>query len=353
MAAEFHALEVAEVDRLTDASVTITFAVPPELAGEFRFIPGQHLIVRAEIDGEDVRRSYSICTSSNSGELRVAVKQLEGGAFSTFANNELAAGDVLEVTAPVGEFTIETSPDHREHYLAIAAGSGITPVMSMVASVLEDEAASRFTLIYGNRDIMSVMFLEELGRLKDRYPSRFVLIHVLSRETNVIPLLDGRLDESKLAELLATVIDADTVDGWYLCGPSGVVEAARKVLRDRGIDGSVIHDELFYAGDTPAAPIAADDGGGAMVRVTLNGRTTAVVVDPEGASILNHVLAVRPDAPFSCKSGACASCRALITDGEVRMDRNWALSGAEVERGQVLTCQSHPVSPLVELTYDR
>lgn len=353
MAAEFHALEVAAVDRLTDTSVTVRFTVPPELDDTFTFIPGQHVILRKDIGGEDVRRSYSICTSANSGDLRVAVKELEGGAFSTYANNELAAGDVLEVTSPVGEFTIATSPDHHNHYLAIAAGSGITPVMSMIASVLEDEPDSRFTLIYGNRDTRSVMFVEELGRLKDRYPSRFVLVHVLSREPNVIPLLDGRLDEAKLAELLATVIDADTVDGWYLCGPSGVVEAARSVLGERGVDASIIHDELFYAGDTPAAPAAADDPAGATVRITLNGRTTTLVVDPEGASILNHVLAVRPDAPFSCKSGACASCRAIVTEGEVRMDRNWALSGAEVEHGDVLTCQSHPVSDVVELTYDR
>ncbi len=353
MAAEFHSLEVASVDRLTDASVTIRLAVPPDLADHYRFIPGQHVIVRREVDGNDVRRSYSLCTSANSGELRVAVKQLDGGAFSTYANKEMTQGDLLEVTLPVGEFTIETDAGNASHYLAIAAGSGITPIMSMIATVLEDEPNSRFTLVYGNRNSMSVMFLEELSDLKDRYPSRLVLIHVLSRESNVIPLYDGRIDGAKLDELFSTVIDAHSVDRWYLCGPSGVVEAARKTLAALGVDEAAIHDELFYAGDEVRPQIPADDPEGSIVRFTLNGRTSTVVIDPAGLSILDHALVVRPDAPFSCQSGACASCRAVVTAGEVRMDRNWALSDAEVERGEVLTCQSHPVSESVELTYDR
>ncbi len=352
MAAEFHALQVAAVDRLTDASVAITFAVPPELAETYRFIPGEHVIVRREIDGEDVRRSYSICTSANSGELRVAVKQLDGGAFSTFANTELRAGDHLEVTPPVGEFTIETDPGNAGHYLAIAAGSGITPVMAMIATVLEDEPESRFTLIYGNRNSMSVMFTDELGALKDRYPSRFHLLHILSREPNLIPLYDGRIDVAKLEELFATVVDADTVDGWYLCGPSGVVEAARKTLAARGVDEADIHHELFYAGDEARPAISADDPEGSTVRITLNGRTSTLIVDPDGAPILDHALAARPDAPFSCRSGACASCRAQLISGKVRMDRDWALVADEVAAGQILTCQSHPVTEAVELTYD-
>ena len=332
--------------------MTIRFAVPRDLADAYRFIPGQHVIVREEVEGEDVRRSYSICTSANSGELRVAVKQLDGGAFSTYANKELAAGDRLEVTLPVGEFTIDTKDGNAKQYLAIAAGSGITPIISMIATVLEDEPDSRFTLVYGNRNSMSVMFLDELSDLKDRYPSRFVLIHVLSRESNVIPLYDGRIDVPKLEELFSTVINAASVDGWYLCGPSGVVEAARKALAALGVDEAAIHDELFYAGDEVRPQIPADDREGSAVKFTLNGRTSTVVIDPDGLSILDHALVVRPDAPFSCQSGACASCRALVTEGQVRMDRNWALSDAEVAGGHVLTCQSHPVSETVELTYD-
>ena len=352
MAAEFHTLEVGSVDRLTDASVAIRFAVPSELRDAYRFVPGQHVIVRGVIHGEDVRRSYSICTSANSGELRVAVKHLDGGTFSTFANTDLAVGDRLDVTLPVGDFTITTEPGQAKRYLAIAAGSGITPIMSMIATVLEDEPKSQFTLVFGNRDSMSVMFLDELGALKDRYPSRLVLMHVLSRETSAIPLYDGRIDVAKLDELFSTVIDADSIDGWYLCGPSGMVEAARRALAARGVDEADIHDELFYAGDEVRVEIPADDPEGSTVRFTLNGRTSTLVIDPDGLPILDHALSARPDAPFSCRSGACASCRALVTDGEVRMDRNWALSDDEVAAGQVLTCQSHPVSETVELTYD-
>ncbi len=352
MAAEFHTLEVDSVERLTDASVAIRFAVPSELREAYRFVPGQHVIVRSVLDGEDVRRSYSICTSANSGELKVAVKHLEGGAFSTFANTELTAGDRLDVTLPVGDFTITTDPGHSMRYLAIAAGSGITPIMSMIATVLEDEPNSQFTLVFGNRDSMSVMFLDELSALKDLYPSRLVVMHVFSREANAIPLYDGRIDVGKLEELFSIVIDANSIDGWYLCGPSGMVEAARKAVAARGVDEADIHDELFYAGDEVRAEIPADDPEGSTVRFTLNGRTSTLVIDPDGLPILDHALSARPDAPFSCRSGACASCRAVVTQGEVRMDRNWALSASEVAAGQVLTCQSHPVSETVELTYD-
>jgi len=352
VAAEFHTLEVASVEPLTEDSVAFRFAVPPELGDAYRFLPGQHVIVRRDIDGEDVRRSYSICTSANSGELRVAVKRLDGGAFSTFANKGLAVGDRLDVTLPVGDFTISTDPGHAKHYLAIAAGSGITPVMSLVATVLEDEPDSRFTLVYGNRNSMSVMFVDDLGALKDRYPSRLVLMHILSREPNAIPIFEGRIDVAKLEELFSTVIDADSVDGWYLCGPSGVVEAARKTLAARGVDDAIVFDELFYAGDEVRTPIPADDPEGSTVRFTLNGRTSTLVIDPDGAPILDHALSARPDAPFSCRSAACASCRAQLIEGEVRMDRNWALSDDEVSAGHILTCQSHPVTDTVELSYD-
>lgn len=353
MAAEFHSLEVTAVEPLTDDAVAVRFAVPPQLSDAYRFLPGQHVTVRCEIGGEDVRRSYSICTSANSGELRVGIKRLDGGAFSTYANRDLGPGDRLDVTLPVGDFAITTQPDHAKHYLAIAAGSGITPVISMIATVLEDEPNSRFTLVYGNRSSMSVMFLDELGALKDRYPSRLVVMHILSREANAIPLYEGRLDVAKLEELFATVIDAESVDGWYLCGPAGVIEAARKTLAARGIDEAIVHDELFFAGGDTGASVPADDPDGSTVRFTLAGRTSTLVIDPDGAPILDHALAVRPEAPFSCRSGACASCRAQLLDGEVRMDRNWALSDEEVAAGHVLTCQSHPLTDFVELTYDR
>lgn len=350
--AEFHTLTVASVEPLTDDSVVVTFDVPEDLRDLYSHTPGQHLIMRATIDGEDVRRSYSICSPIGTRSPRVGIKRLNGGTFSTFAHEQLRAGDELEVTPPAGEFTIEPSSLNRSHYAAFAAGSGITPVLSMVSSILESEPKSMFTLIFGNRDGRSVMFLDELDALKSSYPDRFVLLHVLSRESHTIPLLEGRIDEEKVDQLLETVIDPASVDSWYLCGPRGMVDAVRGTLEGRGVDASLINDELFFAGDVEEIDVAADDAVGSTVRFTLDGRTSTAIVASDGAPILDHVLAIRPEGPFSCRSGACASCRARVTEGEVRMDRNWSLSADEVAAGQILTCQSHPVSDVVELTYD-
>ncbi len=351
-AAEFHELSVASVDEITDESVRVTFEIPADLVSAYAHVPGQHVIVRATIEGETVRRSYSICSKPEAGVLQVGIKHLPGGAFSSFANTALAKGDVVEVTLPTGDFTIATDADNAGHYIAIVAGSGITPVLSMIEAVLAEESRSRFTLIFGNKDGRSVMFLDDLDRLKNAYPDRFVMFNVLSRESNAIPMFEGRLDEDKLIQLLTTVIDAATATEWYLCGPSGVVEAARSVLARGGVSAEKVHDELFYAGGDAPARIADDDTVGSEVFVTIGGRTSRLIVDPDGAPILDHVLSVRPEAPFSCRSGACASCRAQMTAGEVRMDRNWALEDVEVQAGQILTCQSHPVSDVVELTYD-
>jgi len=352
MAAEFHTLTIDRVEPVTDSSVAVTFVVPESLVERFAHEPGQHVIVKTEIEDETVRRSYSVCSPSGSAELTVGIKHLNGGVFSTYANEVLSAGDTIEVTPPTGDFTIATDAHNESHYIAIVAGSGITPVLSMISSVLETEPASRFTLIYGNRDGRSIMFLDELDALKNRYTDRFVLIHILSRESHAIELFEGRLDEEKLVQLFSTVVDAGTATDWYLCGPSGMVQAARTVLAAGGVLEDNIHDELFFAGDDAAAVAVSDDLVGSEVKFTLNGRTSTVIVDPDGAPILDHALAVRPDAPFSCRSGACASCRARVTEGEVVMDRNWSLNQEEVDAGQILTCQSHPVSDVVEITYD-
>lgn len=352
MAAEFHTLTVERVEPITDNSVAVTFDVPEELADTFAHEAGQHVIVKATIDGENVRRSYSICSLAGSTDLTIGIKHLNGGVFSTYANTNLSVGDTIEVTPPTGDFTIATSPGNENHYIAIVAGSGITPVLSMVSSVLATEPASRFTLIYGNRDGQSVMFLDELDSLKNRYPERFVIFHILSRESQAIDLFEGRIDEEKLIRLFSTVVDAGTATDWYLCGPSGMVRAAQSVLKAGGVPEGNIHDELFFAGDDTSFVAASDDAFGSEVQFTLNGRTSTVIVDPAGAPILDHALAARPDTPFSCRSGACASCRARVTVGEVVMDRNWSLNQEEVDAGQILTCQSHPVSEVVELTYD-
>lgn len=351
--AEFHRLTVVAVERLTDEAVAIEFTVPSELRPEFRFIAGQHVIVRREIDGHDVRRSYSLCVPADSGRLRVAVKQVPDGLFSTFALKELTPGMTLDVTPPIGDFFVVPDSSRRARYCAIAAGSGITPVLSIVATLLEKEPESEVYLIYGNRHGGSVMFLDELADLKDRYLDRFVLIHVLSRESTDIPLFAGRLDFTKIGELLDAVIPVASIDRWFLCGPLGVVEAAQAVLRARGVADEAVSHELFYDQRPPQMPRdVAGAADGATVRFTLGGRTSQVRVSPTGPPILDYVLSVRSDAPFSCRNGACASCRALVIDGAVEMHHNWCLTDAEVAAGQVLTCQSRPTTERVELTYD-
>lgn len=350
---EFHTLRVAAVERLTDDAVAVTFSVPDELVETFRYLPGQHVTLRTHIDGADIRRSYSICAPATSGALRVGIKRLPGGVFSNWANDELHADQALEVMAPIGEFTIEPDPARGLHYGAIAAGSGITPILSHVSTVLAVEPDSRFTLIFGNRESRSVMFLEELEGLKDRYLDRFNLIHVLSREETSVPLFSGRIDEEKLDALLSTVVDAATVDHWYLCGPYQMVESAHRVLLDRGVPEARVHTELFFSEPIDLPPPAPPDTTGyTEVRFELGGRFSTVMVDPSGAPILDHALAVRNELPFSCRGGMCTTCKARVLDGEVRMDKNWSLTDAEIADGYVLTCQAHPVSDAVELTYD-
>jgi len=351
--AEFHPLAVASVEPLTADSVAVELSVPDELAAEFEFCAGQHIVVRHEIDGHDVRRSYSLCVPAGSGRVRVAVRHLPGGLFSSFANHELQPGMILHVTRPIGEFTFDPRNGRRAIYCAIAAGSGITPIISIVATMLEQEPQSELILIYGNRHGGSVMFLEELAELKDRFLGRLSLVHVLSRESNTIPLLEGRLSRPKIADLLDSLVPVSDVARWFLCGPLGVVQAARSELRSRGVADTLIADELFFDERPPETPrVVAGEEVGAAVRFTLGGRTSEVMVDPDGPPILDYVLSVRSDAPFSCRSGACASCRAVVIRGEVAMHHNWCLTDDEVAAGQVLSCQSRPTTDRVEISYD-
>jgi len=350
----FETLTVARIEPLTDNAVAITFAIPDDLAETYRFIPGQHIAIRADIDGQDIRRTYSICADAASNRLRIGVKRIEGGVFSSFATTDLSPGDDLEVAPPYGEFTIEPAADKAAHYGAIAAGSGITPVLSMIYSVLAAEPKSRFTLLFGNRSSTSIMFLEELEGLKDRYPERFHLIHVLSREAQIIPILSGRLDEKRLGELLDGVVDAASVDSWYLCGPYEMVHAARAVLAARGVGPDQIHDELFFAEPAPPVPSVAeiDTAGMAQVTFTLDGRTATVPVDPDGEPILAYALEERRDTPYSCRGGMCTTCKAQVIDGDAKMDLNFALADEDLAKGYILTCQAHPKSETLTITFD-
>jgi ring-1,2-phenylacetyl-CoA epoxidase subunit PaaE len=349
-------LRVAEVERLTDDALAITFDVPDELRELFAFVPGQHLALVREQDGEEVRRSYSICSPIH-GPLRVAVKLLPDGVFSTWAHRELKSGDELRVLPPSGRFTLSPDPARTQHYAAIAAGSGITPVLSILASILAIEPGSRCTLIYGNRSTRSIMFLEELEGLKNRYRERLQLIHILSREPQEVELAEGRIDGPKLEQLLDLLLPPETVDEWFLCGPFGMVERARAVLRERRVPGSSVHRELFHGDETspPRAAKASRPAGepdaGAAVTFILDGRHSVVTV-AEGVAILDAALSVRPDAPYACKGGVCGTCRCRVTEGEVRMDHSYALEADEIDAGVVLACQSHPLTDTVVLNFD-
>ncbi|CAL9517513.1 1,2-phenylacetyl-CoA epoxidase, subunit E [Streptomyces sp. enrichment culture] len=351
--ARFHRLRVAAVDRLTDDSVALTLAVPPDLREEYRYAPGQHLALRRTVDGQDIRRTYSICSPAPDGEgpstLRVGVRFVEGGAFSTYALKEIDVDDELEVMTPAGRFTLRPAPGL---YAAIVGGSGITPVLSIVSTLLAREPRARFCLIRSDRTSASTMFLEEVADLKDRYPERFQLVTVLSREEQQAGLPSGRLDRERLTGLLPALLPVEQVDGWFLCGPYGLVEGAERALRGLGVARSRIHEEIFHvdAGTAPAATAPAPAHSTVTARLDGRGGTWPVQA---GESLLETVLRNRPDAPYACKGGVCGTCRAFLVSGEVRMDRNFALESEETEAGYVLACQSHPVTERVELDFDR
>ncbi len=353
--AVFHPLTVESIEPVTDDSVAITFAVPEELREDYAFTQGQHLRVRTELAGDDVRRNYSICSPVSSGELRVAVKLLPGGAFSEHALEVLKPGDVLEVMTPTGRFFTELDPANEKHYVCIAAGSGITPILSIVATTLEAEPKSSVTLIYANRTHSTVMFLDEVEDLKNRYPERMQLIHVLSREPQEVELFSGRLDPDRLSRMMDTLMPVDTVDEWFLCGPFDMVSSLRKLLVAEGVRKRSVHAEIFHVESSPPprrAPVQTSDEAGAEVTITLDGRKSTFRLPPDGRPVLEAALDVRADAPFACKGGVCGTCRAKLLEGTVEMDSNYALEPDEVEKGYVLTCQSHPTSATVTLDYD-
>ncbi len=350
----FHRLTVAEVRPETDDAVSVALDIPDELRDAFRHIPGQHLVLRAEIDGTDVRRSYSICSPPGDEQLRVGIKRIPDGVFSSYATTELAAGDAIEAMAPIGEFTASCDSAVAQRYVAFAAGSGITPILSMVTTLLRNEPACQVTLVYGNRTTQSIMFHEELEALKNRHPDRFQLVHVLSREPHQIPLFEGRIDADKVRLLAGTLIDVPSVDHWYLCGPLAMVETVTDALGALGVDTDRIHSELFFDQRIEEVPERAGTEEGLVdVRVTIDGRTSVVAVDPAGPSLLDYARSVRSEAPFACKGGMCATCKAVVVAGEVTLTKNYALTQSELDAGFILTCQAHPVGeqPL-HISYD-
>ncbi|HEV3129231.1 MAG TPA: 2Fe-2S iron-sulfur cluster-binding protein, partial [Solirubrobacteraceae bacterium] len=347
--AAFHKVPIKSVRRLTQDSVTITFDVPPELRNAFHFQPGQHLTVRTDLGGQGVRRNYSICSKATGEELRIAVKHIPGGAFSTFALEQLHSGDLLELMTPTGRFGTALDPLACKQYVAIAAGSGITPILSIVQTTLEIEADSRFTLIYGNGTAASTMFKDELEQLESRYADRLEVLHVRSREPHHTRELRGRIDREKLTRWLQSTLPPDAIDEWFLCGPVELVTMARDLLSGRGVDPDRIHSELFFGyGQTNGL---RHDYGAAAVTLRLAG-TEQTVELASGETILEAALQARDDAPYACMGGACGTCRAKLCAGTVEMDHNYALGQADLDAGYVLTCQSHPTSPTVTIAYD-
>ncbi|MCX5200114.1 2Fe-2S iron-sulfur cluster-binding protein [Streptomyces sp. NBC_00237] len=352
----FHPLRVRGIERLTDDAVAVTLAVPPELRETFRHVPGQHLALRRIVDGQEIRRTYSICAPAAAAPdepvLRVGIRLVDGGAYSTYALKELLVGDTVEAMPPTGRFVLEPRDGY---FAAVVGGSGITPVLSIVTTLLTRRPDARFCLIRSDRTAASTMFLEEIADLKDRFPDRFQLVTALSREEQQSGLPSGRLDEERLTGLLPALLPVADIDGWYLCGPLGLVQGAERALRGLGVGRDRIHEEIFHVDDgaTSAAPAAAvPTAVGGTLTATLDGRSGTWPVQ-DGESLLETVLRARADAPYACKGGVCGTCRAFLVRGEVRMDRNYALEEEETDAGYVLACQSHPATGEVELDFDR
>jgi ring-1,2-phenylacetyl-CoA epoxidase subunit PaaE len=356
----FHKLRIADICADTPDAKVLAFAVPEALADAYRFTQGQHLTLRVLLDGEDLRRSYSICSAPHEAALQVAIKHVAGGRFSTYAHEQLRAGDEIDVMPPDGRFYTALDAANAKHYVAFVAGSGITPVISLIKATLAVEPRSHFTLVYGNRNIESVMFHEALEDLKDTYLQRFALYHVFSREHQEVDLFNGRLDGAKCKQLLETLLPPSHIDEAFICGPHSMIDEISAALAAAGIAPDKIHTERFgtpgehTAAGTPATNEAAIDASApaAAVTIIVDGARRAVRVPFAGASILDSALRAGADLPYACKGGMCCTCRAKLIAGKVRMDKNYSLEARELAQGFILTCQSHPLTDAVIVDYD-
>ncbi|TAM50738.1 MAG: phenylacetate-CoA oxygenase/reductase subunit PaaK [Paraburkholderia sp.] len=356
---QFHSLRIREVRPETADAVSVSFEVPPELREQYRFTQGQFVTLKAHVDGEETRRSYSICVGvtdyDRDGELRIGIKRVRGGRFSNFAFDTLQAGHTIEVMTPDGRFFTHLNAEQGKQYVAFAGGSGITPVLAIVKTTLEIEPRSTFTLIYGNRSVDAIMFAEELEDLKNRYMNRFVLYHVLSDDMQDVELFNGVLDQAKCAAFLDTLVPASAIDEAFICGPAPMMDAAEAALKAAGVEQSKIHVERF---GTPlpqaGAPVVeiTDDTPAAELEIVIDGNRRKMRLPYEGASLLDVGLHAGLALPYACKGGVCCTCRAKVLEGEVKMDKNYTLEAQELRDGFVLTCQCHPVSERVVVSYD-
>jgi len=355
---KFYSLALKEVRPETRNAVSLHFELPADVAEKFKYKQGQHLVVRTTLDGEEVRRTYSICSSVNDEELRIAVKLVPGGVFSRFANEQLKPGSTLEVMPPQGSFSIDLDPQREGRYLAVAAGSGITPILSIIKTTLETEPKSHFTLLYGNKGTGSTMFRDELQDLKNEYMTRFNLVYIFTREEQEIDLYNGRIDSDKCDELFNHGIDVKNLTAAFLCGPQVLTETVRESLVRHGLDKSKTHYELFTpVGGVPRprkdrVDAKIDPQVVSVVTVKADGRSLSFDLVRDTKSILDAGLDEGADLPFSCKAGVCSTCRAKVIEGEVEMDQNFALEDYEIAAGYVLSCQCYPISDKVVLDYD-
>ena len=361
MVLHFHPLRIKRISAEAAGAAAITFEVPPALRTAFDFRPGQFLTLRTELAGREERRSYSICSGRQRylehGEIQVGIKPVAGGIFSSWAVRSLQPRDRIEAMPPDGCFTPRITG--ARHRVGFAAGSGITPLLSIIASTLESESQSRFTLVYGNQRVASIMFNEALQDLKDRYPARLALIYLLSRQPQETAMLNGRIDKAKVTELLRTLLPVDSIDEAFLCGPHGMIDAVQQVLLAAGLAPDRVRAERFHtddlraaaAGQTVAAPTASDGLARTRLEIVLDGKTHSLHMGPQD-HVLDAALEAGLDLPYSCKGGVCCTCRARVLEGEVRMDKNFTLEQWEIDKGFVLTCQSRPLTSKLVVSYD-
>lgn len=360
MAQHFHSVTVADIRKETADCVSIAFEIPDASKPMFAFTAGQYINVRAQVGDRDVRRSYSLCSTPHSGEWRIAIKRVDGGQFSQWANMLLRVGDSIEIMPPDGRFLFLPDARKKRHMLLLAAGSGITPILAILKTILECEPLSQVTLVYGNRRVRDIIFKEAIEDLRDRYLTRFQLIHCLSREPQEAPMSSGRLDAAKVKLLLNTLLKPDALDAVYICGPNEMIQECAAAAREAGVPEAKIHKELFGTSSQKIVSnlsnvsemqdaLAADS---ARITVIADGIERVLHVPYRGESILEVALAAGIDAPYACKAGVCCTCRARVLAGEVKMDANFTLEQHEIDRGFVLTCQSHPITDDVRITFD-
>jgi ring-1,2-phenylacetyl-CoA epoxidase subunit PaaE len=354
---KFHTLQIADIRHETPTCVSVALHIPDSLKSEYAYQAGQYITFRTELDGEEIRRSYSLCSSPLESEYRVAIKQVEGGKFSNYAKEKLKKGDAIDVMTPMGNFTAPIEPAATHHYMAFAAGSGITPILSLIKTILASEPNSSFTLVYGNQNFHSIIFREELESLKNKYLGRFQVIHLLSRERLETDINNGRITSEKCANLFSGLVQLSNMDAFYLCGPEEMIMDVKNFLVSKGVDEKQIHFELFTTGiqtkqENWQAAHQADQDKMCTVTIKVDDRSYDIKLAYGGESILDAALKSGADLPYACKGGVCCTCRARVIEGEVDMEVNYALEEEEVKQGFVLTCQAHPKTEKVFIDFD-